>query len=80
MFSKFRGHLSKVKPSTALVGALIGIVVTADAMDNSHYAQRPGFRTNGNCSQGRGFELTRGQKIEHFPAIDFRIMTAPRNH
>jgi len=29
MFNKFKGHLSKVKPSTALVGALIGIVVIA---------------------------------------------------
>jgi hypothetical protein len=31
MFSKFRGHLSKVKPSTALVGALIGVLVIAGA-------------------------------------------------
>ena len=32
MFNKFKGHLSKIKPSTALVGALIGIVVIAAAV------------------------------------------------
>ena len=29
MFNNFKGHLSKIRPSTALVGALIGIVVIA---------------------------------------------------
>lgn len=32
MFNKFKGHLSKIRPSTALVGALIGIVVIAGAV------------------------------------------------